>query len=423
MTGRPRVPASDTTPSKYRGSDGRWHARITMGKRLDGTPDRKHLSRATKAELDRAVRQLERSRDTGQYSWTDADSTLEQWLEHWLQAILPTSVRWKTLSTYRSQMRTHVIPALGAARLSELRAETLEELYRRMLDAGSSPHVVHAVHRVLRSALNEALRRRRLTSNPALVARPPRVPVVEVQPLTRDECMDILDAARSRRNSARWSVALSLGLRQGEALGIRWSDVDWDAGTLKIRRSVQRHTWEHGCQGSLRGRGEGTGEAAGCGHRRGAECPQRRNGGIHLVEPKTAASRRTMALPEPLIRELRHHRVTQSQERLAIGSLWCADLDLLFPDEIGRAVDPARDRREWKHLLKSAGVREVRLHDARHTAATLLLIQGVDLRTTMAIMGWTEMATAQRYSHAVDELRIEAARRMGRTLWSQPSTS
>ncbi len=93
-----------------------------MGKRLDGTPDRKHRSRVTKAELDRAVRQLERSRDTGQYSWTDADSTLEQWLEHWLQTILPTPVRGKTLSTYRSQMRTQVIRALGAARLSEVRA-------------------------------------------------------------------------------------------------------------------------------------------------------------------------------------------------------------------------------------------------------------------------------------------------------------
>lgn len=86
-----------------------------MGARLDGTPDRKHVSRATKTELDRAVRQLERSRDTGRYSWTEADSTLEQWLEHWLETILPTSVRWKTLSTYRSLMRLHVIPVLGAA--------------------------------------------------------------------------------------------------------------------------------------------------------------------------------------------------------------------------------------------------------------------------------------------------------------------
>ena len=128
---------------------------------LDGKPDRKHVTRATKAELDRAVRELERSRDTGQYAWTGADPTLKQWLDHWLDAILPATVRWKTLSTYRSQMRRHVIPALGAMRLSQVRAETLEKHYRRLLDSGCSPHVVHAVHRVLRSALNEAVTRHR----------------------------------------------------------------------------------------------------------------------------------------------------------------------------------------------------------------------------------------------------------------------
>lgn len=201
MQGRRRVAAGDTTPSRYRGSDGRWHARVTIGSGLDGRPIRKHLSRATKSELERAVRDLERSRDAGTTTWTSGDSTLQQWLEHWLEAILPSTVRWKTLSTYRSQVRLHVIPILGAARLSELRPETLEELYRRLLDAGSSPHVVHAVHRVLRSALNEAVRRQRLAVNPALIARPPRVAVVEVQPLTADECRAILRTrgGRTRR--------------------------------------------------------------------------------------------------------------------------------------------------------------------------------------------------------------------------------
>ncbi|WP_241668323.1 site-specific integrase [Pedococcus bigeumensis] len=243
-----------------------------------------------------------------------------------------------------------------------------------------------------------------------MIARPPRVPFTEVEPLTRSECQAILQAARIGRNGARWSVALSLGLRQGEALGITWADIDFAKSTLQIRRAVQRRTWEHGCIV------EGT-RAPTCGHKRGAECPGRRNGGIQLVETKTRASRRTIALPAPLVDELRTHRVRQAEERLVAGELWHADPDLVFPDDFGRAMDPARDWREWKALLKEAGVRDARLHDARHTAATLLLIQGVDLRTVMAIMGWTEMGTAQRYSHAVDELRVEAARRRGESLW------
>ena len=112
MAGRPRTPAGLTETSSYKGTDGRWHARVTMGLRADGQPDRKHIGRKTKAELALAVRELERSRDTGQYRWTAADQTLGTWLDHWLTSILPMSARWKTLSTYRSLMRVHVIPGV-----------------------------------------------------------------------------------------------------------------------------------------------------------------------------------------------------------------------------------------------------------------------------------------------------------------------
>ena len=140
------------------------------------------------------------------------------------------------------------------------------------------------------------------------------------------------------------------------------------------------------------------------------------------MDTKTNASRRTVPLPPPLLAELRVHRRQQAQEGLRAGPLWSRSLGLTFPDEFGRPIDPARDWREWKSILKLASVRDARLHDARHTAATLLLVQGVDLRTVMAIMGWTEMATAQRYSHAVDELRMEAARRIGSALWPETET-
>lgn len=390
-----------------------------MGTRPDGRTDRKHIRRSTKAELDRAVRQLERSRDNGQYTWTEADPTLGQWLDHWLETILPMTARWKTLSTYRSLMRVHVIPAMGPVRLSRIQPETLEQHYRALMQAGKSAHVVHAVHRVLRSALSEAKRRQRIITNPAAIARPPRVESIEVQPLTADECKAILGAAATSRNAARWSVAVALGLRQGEALGLTWTDVDLAAGTIRIRRAVQRWTWQHGCRPSAVDPTDPP-----CGRRRGADCPQRKGGGIRLVQPKTSASCRTVVLPGQLVDELRVHRVAQARERLEAGSLWNHAQDMVFATPTGMLIDPARDNRDWTKLLTRAQVRAVRLHDARHTAATLLLVQGVDLRTVMSIMGWTEMATAQRYAHAVDELRQEAARRMGSALWSdttQPS--
>lgn len=412
--GRPRLLTGEASSTVYRGADGRWHARVTMGRRLDGSRDRRHVTRMSRAEIERAVRTLERERDSGQYAWTEVDTTLGRWLEHWLDNVLPGSVRWKTLSTYHSQLRRHVLPLLGAARLSELRPDTLEDLYRRLAEAGLSAHTVHAVHRVLRSALNEAVRRRRIASNPALIARAPRLPTTEVQPLSREECLQVLGAAEGRRNAARWSVALALGLRQGEALGLQWPDVDLAGGTLRVRNSVQRYIWEHGCWPVGATPAVRRATAAPCGHLRGADCPARRGGGLQLVEPKTRSSRRTVVLPGPLVAELAEQRQAQLAEPDLGGR---GRLDLVFSDELGGLIDPARDRREWKALLQDAGVRDVRLHDARHTAATLLLVQGVDVRTTMAIMGWTEMATAQRYSHAVDELRQEAARRMSTVLW------
>jgi integrase len=257
-----------------------------MGVRLDGCPDRKHLSRKTKAELELAVRDLERSRDTGEYAWTEADVALGRWLDHWLDTILPMSARWKTLSTYRSLIRVHVAPALGELKLSALRPETLEQFYAALLRSGHSSHVVHAIHRVLRSSLGEAKRRQRIATNPATLARPPRVETDEVHPLTNDECRSILAVAAEGRNAARWSVAVALGLRQGEALGLAWADVNFEDQTLRVRRSVQRWTWQHGCA-----TGSPDSEPT-CGRLRGADCPRRRNGGVRLVEPKTRASRR-----------------------------------------------------------------------------------------------------------------------------------
>lgn len=410
--GRPRKTAEQSTSTLYRGADGYWHARVTMGRAPDGSTDRRHVQRQTKTELRDAVRELEHRRDTEGYTWIrHCDPTLGDWLEHWLDAVLPMTVRWKTLSTYRSQMRLHVVPTLGGWRMSEIQPEHLEEHYRRMQADGHSTHTIRAVHRVLRSAMNEAVRRRRLAANPALIARPPRVEDVEVEPLSIEEARRVLGAAQTTLHAARWSMALSLGLRQGEALGLLWDDVDLDDGVLRIRRSVQRRTWEHGCPTADR--------APSCGRKRGAECPSRTGGGLLLVEPKTKASKRSIVLPQPLVEELRSHRAAVNRRRLAAGETWDSRHDLVFPAVAGGLIDPARDHTEWKALLKRAGVREVRLHDARHTAATLLLLQNVDIRTVMSIMGWTEMATAQRYTHAVDELRRRAARQMGALLWDE----
>jgi integrase len=224
-----------------------------------------------------------------------------------------------------------------------------------------------------------------------------------MEPLSHQDATRLVTVANEQPGGARWSVALALGLRQGEALGLSWDDVDLEQGILTVRRALQRHTSRHGCGGS-------------CGQRSVADCPERIPGGLVLVEPKSRAGRRRVALPAPLVERLRSHRHDQRKQRLLAGSLW-EERGLVFTQPTGRPIDPRSDWGHWKALLAAAGVRDARLHDARHTAATLLLVQGVNARTVMDVMGWTEARMLSRYQHVVDELRRDAADRMGEALW------
>ncbi len=393
--------APNQASSVYRGTDGRWHGRVSMGVRDDGRPDRRHVTAVTEREALDKVRDLERARDSGQIVGIGAPTTVGQWLEHWLEHVAAQSVRPRTLDGYRTYIRQYGIPGLGAHRLNRLQPEHVEALYARLQRRGLSASTINTLHRILRAAFNEAVARDRIIRSPIARARPPRLVEREVEPLTRVEVTQLIRLASEQPGGARWSVGLALGLRQGEALGLCWDAVDLERGTLTVRRALQRHVMRHGCAGD-------------CGRRPG-RCPQR-VGGLVLVEPKSRAGRRSVALPAPLVVALRTHRSAQVQARLLAGSLW-QENGLVFCSPTGAPIDPRRDWAAWKQLLQDAGVRDVRLHDARHTAATLLLVQGVAPRTVMDVMGWSEQRMLSRYQHVVDELRRDAADLMGAALW------
>ena len=247
--------------SIYLGKDGYWHGRVTVGVRDDGSPDRRHVM-GTRADVTRKVRALEKERDGGSVRKAGRTWTVEQWLAHWVENIAAPFVRENTIAGYRVAVNVHLVPGLGKHRLDRLEPEHLEKLYVRMMKSGSAPATAHQAHRTIRTALNEAVRRGHLARNPAALAKAPRLPETEVEPYSVDEIRLLLQSALEGRNGARWAVALALGLRQGEALGLRWDDVDLDAGTLLVRRGRLRPRWEHGCNGT-------------CGRKFGGYCPNR----------------------------------------------------------------------------------------------------------------------------------------------------
>ncbi|MEO3781011.1 tyrosine-type recombinase/integrase [Micromonospora sp. B11E3] len=392
--------------SIYQGSDGYWHGRVTVGIKDDGSPDRRHVRGKTEAVVIRKVRDLERDRDKGTVRKAGQSWTVKTWLTHWVENIAAPAVRDNTIAGYRVAVYRHLIPGLGAHRLEKLQPEHVEKLTRKMQAAGSAAATAHQAHRTLRTALNEAVRRQHLVRNPASLAKAPRIEDEEVEPYSVEEVQRLLLAASQRRNSARWAIALALGLRQGEVLGLKWDDVDLDGGTLTVRRARQRPKWKHGCTKP-------------CGRKFGGHCPDRQPLRAETADTKSRAGRRSIGLPDPLVSLLRQHRKEQSAERETAAQLW-TETGYLFTTPTGGPVNPRTDYTEWKRLLARAGLRDGRLHDARHTAATVLLILGVAERAVMGIMGWSDSGMARRYQHLTGQVRRDVAKRVGGLLW-QPA--
>ena len=254
--------------------EGRWHGYVSMGIKPGGLRDRRHVTAKTRAEVTAKVREMERRRDDGIASAFGRGPTLAEWLDHWLEQIAARRVRPRTLETYRCTVRRHIIPSIGAQRLAKLQPEQVETMYSQMLAAGLSASTVLRTHRILSRALKVAMQRGRITRNVCTLVDAPTPNRSESNPLTVEEARRVLLAAQGVRKAARWTVALALGLRQSEALGLRWSEVDLERGTLSIRRGLHRVAGQ----------------------------------GFVFEEPKSARSRRTLALPVRLVVGLRDHR-------------------------------------------------------------------------------------------------------------------
>jgi integrase len=371
--------------SIYQDDEGRWHGYVSMGLKAGGRRDRRHVSGAKRGDVVTKVRALEQKRDAGMLEASGRPITVEQWITHWQDTIAERKVRPSTLARYKQLIKHQIIPGVGHHRLDRLQPEHVEAMYAALLNRSEKPlkpATVLQCHRVLSRALKVAMQRGRVARNVCSLVDAPSVQREEVQPLTQDDARKVL-AAATGRNSARWSVALALGLRQGEALGLPWDAVDLDTGTMRIRQALQRQTGV----------------------------------GLVLVQPKSRAGRRTIPIPAQLIKDLKVHRADQNVERLTAGSEW-RDRDLVFCQPNGLPIDPRVDHRAWHALLIKAGVRQARLHDARHTAASLLLQQGVPARVVMEILGHSQVGlTLGTYSHVAVEVAQEAAQRMDNALW------
>ncbi len=325
--------------------------------------------------------------------------TVGAYLQHWAEQTLAARLQSgqlsaATVSSYRDQVRLHLVPDLGHLALSSLSVPQVRSWLSRKKEVPGrrgkllSARSVAYQHAVLRAALSDAVRDELVSRNVALLVQPSRGKKRAAAPLTPAEVGELIHAAEGMRLRPLWLVLVGLGLRRGEALALRWDDLDLAAGTVPAHRSLQR----------LR---DGEPDAV-TGRRKG-----------RLVESMTTKTGQdvVLALPATLSAELEAHRVTQLKERLAAAA-W-VDAGLVFTTGVGTAIEPRNVNRAWAALCEKAGVRPVRVHDQRHTAASLLLAQGVDMKVVQTTLRHTRLSTtADVYTHVREEVQRAAASRM-----------
>jgi integrase len=323
----------------YKRKDGRYEGRYTVH-----TPDgpvRKRVYGRKYKEVQRKLAEAMGDAVRG-IVFDDENMTVSEYMERWLEDSAKGDLGHRAYHNYRLQIRRHISPSLGRIKLSKLTATHVQSLYAAKLRDGLKPSSVRYIHAVLHRALEQAVRFNLMPFNPAARVDPPKVRQEEITPLDTEQARIFLAAARGDRFEALDVLSLTVGLRMGEALGLRWSDIDFDAKTLRVSRQLQR---------------------------------VRDGGGLVFSEPKNA-SRRTVDLPQRAVEAFRSHRKRQMGEQLRSGSEW-QDYGLVFASGKGTPLDAQNIvNRHFKPLLKRAGLPNIRWHDLRHTYATLLLAQG-----------------------------------------------
>lgn len=411
-------------------NDGRWMARVDLGWQ-NGKRQSKAIYARTRRAVAARLRDELKAAEQGTLQ-TDERQTMAEFLKQWLQDVVRPRVRARTFVGYEATIEHHITPHLGRVRLAKLTPQHLQTWMATLETKGVSAGRRRYARVVLRTALNTAVRWRLITMNVATLIDAPRTTSREIRPLNPDEARALLDACHEQPLDAFVTVALGCGLRLGEALGLQWADVDLDAGTLQIRRAVQRFGGDAAARRPLLAERKRlravlnatprTPEAAEIRARLTHELQEIRGAfakvktSVQVSELKSARSRRTIALPAVAITALRSHRTRQLEARLAAGRHW-EERGFVLTSAVGTPLEPRNVTRQFKALLTAAKLPDMRLHDLRHSCATLLLAQGVNPRVVMETLGHSQVSlTLNTYSHVLPALQRDAAAKMNSIL-------
>ena len=340
-----------------------------------------------KQDAQRYRTKILRKRDLGELV-EPSKELLGAYLERWLEASARPRLAPSTFITYEKYVSFYLVPGLGDRQISKLEPLEIQEFYNGLVKKGLSAKTVRNIHGVLNSALKQAARWELIRRNPAALVDLPKYNKPEMKVFTPEQAAQFMEAVIYSPHKALFSLLLSSGMRPGEALGLKWGDVDTKRGRVHVQRALSR-TKE----------------------------------GWVLREPKTPQSRRAIPLPPSVMADLKEHRAAQVEERLRVKDY--ADHDLVFADSGGEPLNPNNIyKRHFKPLLEDAGLPDLRLYDLRHTCATLLLAAGEHPKVVSERLGHASVTlTLDTYSHVLPDMQDRATAKLENMLFSDAHTT
>ena len=350
--------------SIYLRKDGRWAVDIT----IEGHTRKRYYCKTEKEAIEKRRTVLN---ELAQGSLaTGPQKTLKDYLEQWLEDVQKDRLRISTYVKYK-KMINYIIPVLGHIRLQKLTPQQVQSLYTKKIRDGLAPKTVYAIHGVLHSALENAVRWNLVSRNVTELVTLPRVVKRERVPLTLEQAQKLLEVASGNRLEMLLVLALTTGMRRGELLALRWSDIDFEGQSLQVRHTVDFIA---------------------------------RYGYVEN-EPKTARGKRKILLPSFVVEMLKRHKVSQLEQKLKVGEAWYG-LDLVVCGLEGNYLNPRYLLKLFDKLLKEASLPHMHFHDLRHSVVTLLLSMGVDPRSIQEFVGHEDITTTLGiYSHMLPSMQ------------------
>lgn len=360
--------------------DGRFMKMVPVGYDEQGNSVRKAVYAKSSTELTHKVDKLTKEHNPYQY-YDGRKITVGEWVDEWLQTVVKNTVRINTWESYEGTAKKHIIPAFGGIPLTKLQPQMIRRLYQEKLSSGLSGRTVQYIHTILNAALKQAVIDELINKNPCDAVKKPQKKKKEIKPLSQEQIHKLLEAAKDSKYHTIILLDWATGMRRGELVGLRWQDINFKRRTVSVQQTIIVT-----------------------------------KAGPEISDPKSETSRRTISIPVEVVRDLERLKAHQAEHRLKMGFNY-QNCDLAFPRLDGRPMDPRDLTKEFKRIVKKAGLPDtIRLHDLRHTHATLLMLMDEHLIKAQHRLGHATLQQTSEYTHLVPKMQDGIADKLSKLL-------